>query len=69
MASHIIVTCDKCSCEIVSNRLCFDVRSGQLRHRRPQVDLCTDCAKLFEAWIGVNGTPRHKVISEDVEND
>lgn len=68
---HIQVMCDKCNCEILHDRLCFDVRSGRLRVKRPQVDLCGDCEREFEKWLGLDGSPRYRISreEEEVEND
>lgn len=49
--TRIEVYCDKCSSIIVEDRLCLDVRCGEFRQRKPTIDLCCSCERLFQRWL------------------
>ena len=56
MTATLTVTCDKCKRTIEADRHLVRVESGPLRCRRPEIDLCSDCAAGFLEWLGVPET-------------
>lgn len=66
MATVLTVYCDHCGVTILDDRVTLDLRCGNLRTRRPTVDLCPKCSAEFDAWL-VIGIAKAKAEKTAIE--
>lgn len=46
------ITCDRCRCEVPSNRTKLEPTTGPWwESGRPPLDLCPSCLEALEAWL------------------
>lgn len=62
MTVEIKITCSRCGCHLVEDRLVLEVRAGHLRQRKPALDLCDSCYRALELWLKVTGGANKPIV-------